>query len=160
MCNARVHVLRGSLLSQRDPQNNDKIGDPGSPMSWGPQNFMTPSLPFAMVRCSHQRNVDIKRKLQVWRVQKCIPLVAANNTLTCTFLQTTQSHISQCKAENENLRNSGSTFCHGTVFVPKQCLYQKEATGMESPKMHSSSWCKNPTYLCGTANYLVSCKPV
>ena len=36
--------LRGSLISQRDPQNNDEIGDPGSPISWGPQNFMTPAL--------------------------------------------------------------------------------------------------------------------
>ena len=36
-----MRVLRGSLISQRDPQNNDEIGDPGSPISWGPQNFMT-----------------------------------------------------------------------------------------------------------------------
>ena len=31
---------------------------------------------------------------------------------------------------------------------------------MESPKMHSSHQCKNRTYLCGSANYPVSCKPV
>ena len=31
---------------------------------------------------------------------------------------------------------------------------------MEGPKIHSSSRCKNRTYLCGTANYPVSCKPV
>ena len=31
---------------------------------------------------------------------------------------------------------------------------------MESPKMHSFTRCKNRIYLCGTANYPVSCKPV
>ena len=64
----------------------------------------------------------------------------------------TPSQVSQYRTENGNLRNSGSTFSHGTVFAPKQCLYQKEATGMESPKMYSYSRCKNLTYLCGTAN--------
>ena len=34
----------GALISQTGPQNNDEIGDPGSPKSWGPQNFMTPGL--------------------------------------------------------------------------------------------------------------------
>ena len=48
----------------------------------------------------------------------------------------------------------------GIAFAPKQCLYQMEATGMESIKMHSSSRCKNRTYLCGTANYHVTCMPV
>ena len=31
--------------------------------------------------------------------------------------------------------NSESTYPHGTAFITKQCLYQKEATGMESLKM-------------------------
>ena len=87
----------------------------------------------------YQSNVYKKRKLQVWRVQKCIPLVGAKTALTCTVRQTTPSHVSQYKVENGNLRKSGSTFRHGTVFASNQCLYQKEATVMESPKMHSSS---------------------
>ena len=70
-----------------------------------------------------------------------------------------RTHVSQYSAVNGNLRKSGSTFCHGTVFAPKQCLYQKKATGMESPKMYSSSWCKIRTYLCWTANDPVSYKP-
>ena len=49
-------------------------------------------------------------------------------------LQTTLSHVRQYSAVNENLRKSWSNFCHGTVFAPKQCLYEKEATGMESSK--------------------------
>ena len=119
-----------------------------------------PVLPFAMVPCLHQSNVYIKRNLQVWRVQKCILLVSAETALTCTGLKTTLSGVTQFRAENRNLRKSGSTFLHGTVFAPKQFLHQKEATGMESPKMRSSSRCKNRTCLCGTANYRVSCKPV
>ena len=117
-------------------------------------------LTFAMVPCLHQSNVDIKRKLQIWRVQKCIPLISEKSALTCLGRQTAPSHVSQYRAENGNVRKSGSNFCHGTVFAPKQCLYQYEATGMENPKMRSSSRFKNLTYLCGKANYPVSCKPV
>ena len=109
-------------------------------------------LPFAMVLCLHQSNVYIKRKLRVWRVQKCIALVGAKPSLTCAELQTTLSNVSQYRAKNRNLQKSGSTFCHGTVFAPKQCLYQKEATSMESPKMYFSHRCKTLTYLCRTAN--------
>ena len=108
----------------------------------------------------HQSNDYIKRKLQVWRVQKCISLVGAKTAIAFVGRQTTPSNVGQCRAENGNLRKSGSTFHHGTMFAPNQCLYQKEATGMESPIMHSSSRCKNHTYLCGMANYPISCKPV
>ena len=94
-----------------------------------------PGLPLAMVPCFHQSNVCIKRKLRVWRVQKFIPLVGAKISRTYAGLQTTLPHVSQYRTENGNLRKSRSTFCHGTVFPPKQHLYQKEATGVESPQM-------------------------
>ena len=81
-------------------------------------------------------------------------------SVTCAGLQTTPSHVSQYRAENVNLRKSGSTFRNGTVFAPKQCLYQKEALGIETPKLYSSRRCTNLTYLCGTANDPVSGKPV
>ena len=81
-------------------------------------------LPFAMVPCLHQSSLYIQRKLRVWRVQKCITLVGANTALTCAGLQTNPSHVRQYGAENENLRKLKSTFHHGTVFAPKQCLYQ------------------------------------
>ena len=68
----------------------------------------------------------IKRKLWVWRVQKCIPLVGAKTVLTCTGLQTTPSHGGQYRAENGNLRKFGSTFHHGTEFAPKKFLYQRK----------------------------------
>ena len=115
-----------------------------------------PGLPFGIVLFLHQSNDYIKRKLQVWRIQKCIPLVGAKTALTCAGLQTTPSDETQYRAENGNLKKSRSTFRHGTVFAPKQCLNQKKATGMESPKMHLSSRCRNRTYLCGTSNYPVS----
>ena len=105
-------------------------------------------------------NVYMKRKLRVWRVQNCIPLVDAKTSLTCAGLQTTQSQVSKYRAKNGNLRKSVSTFSHGKMFAPKQCLYQKETTGMESPKIYSTSWCKNLTYLCVTANDPISSSPV
>ena len=122
---------------------------------WG-----NPGLPFAMVQCLHQSNVYIKRKLGLWTAQKCIPLVGAKSALTCAGPQTTRSHVRQFKAENGNLENSGPGFCHGAVFAPKQCLYQKEARTMESTRIYFSSRFKKRTYLGGSANYPISCKAV
>ena len=101
-----------------------------------------------------------KRKLRVWRVQKCIPFIGAKTSLTCAGLETSPFHISQYRGKNGNLLISGYNFYHVTEFAPKQCLYQKETTAMESPKMYSSRRCKNLTYLCGTVNDPVSKKPV
>ena len=39
--------------------------------------------PMTMVPCLHLGNIYTKRKLRVWRDQKCIPLVGAINPLTC-----------------------------------------------------------------------------
>ena len=50
----------------------------------------------------------------------------------------------------------GGTYRHGTAFPQEECLYQKEATGTENPKMCCSSPWENDTYLCGSANYPVS----
>ena len=137
----RPHLLKGSISPRTEICGN--LG-----------------LPFAMVPCLHQSNVYMKRKLQVRTVQNCISLVGAKTALTCVRLQMTLSYIRQYRPENGNLRKSGCTFSHGTMFAPKQCSYQKEATGMESPKFYFSLRCKNRTYLCGTANDLVSCKAV
>ena len=54
--------------------------------------------------------------------------------------------VSQYRDENGNLQNSGSTFSQDTAFAPKQCVFQKEAMGMESPKMYSYS-CRKKTHL-------------
>ena len=79
----------------------------------------------AMLLCLHKGNTYTKRKLRVWRDQKCIPLVGAITPLNC--------------AGRHN----------GTVFAPRKYLYQKEATGMERPEIYSVSRCNNHTYLCG-----------
>ena len=110
-------------------------------------------LPIAILQCLHKGNVYIKRNLRGWRAQKSIPLVSVKTVLTCTGLQTTPVHRAQYRADNGNLCIFRSTYRHGTVFAPKQCLYQNEAKGMESSKMYSPSRWKNRTSLCRPANY-------
>ena len=109
-----------------------------------------------MVRRLHQSNGYIKRKLRAWRVQKCIALVGADTVLTTAWKQSTPFHGGQYRAQNGDMRNFGSTNPHGTAFVPKQWLDQKEATGMDSPKMYCPSRCRHRTYHCLEANYPVS----
>ena len=109
--------------------------------------------PIAMVPCLHQGNIYTKRKLRVWRDQKCIPLVGAKTILTCAGRQITPSRGRQYSAQYGKLRKLGGTYRHGTVFAPRQYLYQKEATGMERPEMYSASRCKNHIYLCQSLKY-------
>ena len=92
----------------------------------------------------HQSNVYIKRKLRGWRAQKCIPLVGTKPVLTCAVPQTTPVYGGHYRAENGNLCKFGFTYRHGSMFPPKQCLYQKKTKGMESPKMYSLSRWKTP----------------
>ena len=47
--------------------------------------------PMAMVPCLHQGIIYTKRKLRVWRDQKCIPLVGAITPLTSAGRQNTPS---------------------------------------------------------------------
>ena len=113
-------------------------------------------LPIIMVLRLHESNGNIKRKLGARRVQKCITLVGADIVLTSAGQQSTPFHGGQYRAHNGNMRNFGPTNPHGTVFVPKQWLYEKEATGMESSKMYYPSRCKYRTFQCGGAKYPVS----
>ena len=89
-----------------------------------------------------------KRKLRVWRDQKCIRLDGAIIPLNCQDRQNTPSRGRQYKAQNGKFGKLGRTYVHGTVFAPRNYLYQKESTGMERPEMYSISRCNNPTYLC------------
>ena len=109
-----------------------------------------------MVPRLHQCNGYIKRKLRVWRVQKCIALVGEDTVLTSAGPQTTPCHGGQYRVHPENMRNFGPTNTHGTASAAMQCLYQKEATGMESSKRYCPSRCRYRTYQCGAANYPVS----
>ena len=110
----------------------------------------------AMVPCFHQGNIHTKRKLRVWRDQKCIPLVGAKTLLTCAVRQTIPSRLKRYRAKTGNLRKLWGKNRHGIVFAPRKYLYQKEVRGMERPEMYSASRCKNQTYKCGPSNYPVS----
>ena len=57
------------------------------------------------------------------------------NILAVTCLPTTRFHAASNRADDENLGIFGVIYSHGTVFALMQCLYQKEATGLESLKM-------------------------
>ena len=91
--------------------------------------FLGLSIP--MVPCLHQSNVHIKRTRWRRRAQKYNPCVSPKSEQACTGLQTTPSHAAQYRADMGNLRNFGDTYRHNSVFAPKQCAHQKEATGME-----------------------------
>ena len=92
-------------------------------------------LPISKVPCLHQGNVYINRKLWVWGAQKCNRCVGAENALVVTGLQTNRLRLSPHVLENGNLGKLGATYLQGTVFAPRQCLYQKEASGMGSLRM-------------------------
>ena len=114
------------------------------------------STVFAPRKYLHQGNTYTKRKLSVWRDQKCILLVGAITPLRCADRQITSSRGRQYRAQNGKLGKLGRTYLHGTVFAPRKYLYRKEAKGMERTEMHSASQCNNPTYLCGPSKYSVS----
>ena len=116
----------------------------------------TSALAISMVPHLHQSNGYIKRKLQAWRVQKCIDLVGVDTVLITVWPQSIPFHGGWYRAPNGNMRKFGPTNPHGTAIAPKQWLYQKEATGMESSKIYCPSWCRYRTYHCVAANYPVS----
>ena len=92
-------------------------------------------IPFTVVPCLHQRNLYMKRKLREWRTQKCNPCFGAESPLRSTGQQTSSFHASPYSAVSVNLRKLIDTFHRGTVFAPTQSIHEKEATGMENPKM-------------------------
>ena len=100
----------------------------------------------AMVLRLHQGNFYTKRKLTVWRDQKCNPVGGAITPLTCGAIK-----ISRLEGGS-----TVHTYDPGTVFTPRKYLHQMEATGMERPEMCSVSGCNNPTYLQGPSKYPVS----
>ena len=110
----------------------------------------------AMVPCLHQGNIYTKRKLRVWRHQKCIPLVGAKTILTCAGRQSTQSRLMRYRAKTGKLHKLEGTYRHGTMLAPRQYLYQKEATDMEISEMYPASRCNNLTYLCRPSKYPIS----
>ena len=109
------------------------------------ESLVNRDRPMAMVPCLHQGNIYTKRKLRVWRDQKCIPLVGAITPLNRAGRHNTLSRGKQYRAQNAKFGKLGRTYGHGTMFAPRKYLYQKEATGMERSEMYSVSRCNNPT---------------
>ena len=101
--------------------------------------------PMAMVPCLHQENIYTKRKLRVWKDQKCIPLVGVITPPNCAGRHSTPSRMRPYRVKNGKFGKLGRTYGHGTVFAPRKYLYKKEATGMDRPEMYSASQCNNPT---------------
>ena len=108
-----------------------------------------------MVPYLNQGNIYSKRKLQVWRDQKCIPLVGAITPLTCTGRQNTQSRGRKYSSQKGKFRKLGWTYHHGAVFAPRKYSYQNDPMGMERPEMYFDTRCNNSTYLCGPSKYPV-----
>ena len=77
-----------------------------------------------MVPCFHQGNIYNKRKLRVWRDQKCIPLVDAITPLNCEGRQNTPSRGRQYRAQNGKFGKLGRTYGHGT-FLHQGNTYPK-----------------------------------
>ena len=84
---------------------------------------------FAPRQCLYQKEATGVGSLKMYR------FLGAVNTLAVTGLQTTRFDSSPYMAAIGNLGKFGATFRLGTVFAPRQCLYQKEATGVGSLKM-------------------------
>ena len=80
-------------------------------------------LPIPVVPRLHQSNGYIKRKLHVWKVQKCNAIVGAKSVLNSAGAQSTPLDRVQYSAKNGNMRNFGLTNPNGTAFAPKQWLY-------------------------------------
>ena len=75
--------------------------------------------PIAMLPHFHQGKAYTKMNLQVWKVQKCIPLVGAETQLTCVDQQTTPSHGGGIWPRMETWVNWGGPI----AMVP--CLHQR-----------------------------------
>ena len=71
-----------------------------------------------MVPCLHQGNIYTKRKLRVWRDQKCIPLVGAKTILTCAGRQIIPFRGRRYRAKIGKLRKMGGPIAMVT------CLHQ------------------------------------
>ena len=76
-------------------------------------------VPIVMVPSLHQDNIYIKRKLRVWRAQKCILFRGAKTVPISTGLQTTQFRTTPYKTDNGFLGRFGCTYRHGTMFAPR-----------------------------------------
>ena len=79
--------------------------------------------PMAMVPCLHQGNIYTKRKLRVWRDQKCIPLVGTITPLNCGVRHNTPSRGKQYWSQNGKFGILGRTCM--VPCLPQGNIYTK-----------------------------------
>ena len=82
--------------------------------------------PISMVPGLNEGNIYIKRKLWVWREQKCILLVGSITPLNCEGRQNTPSRGRQYSAKNAKFGKLGRTYGYGTVFAPRKYLHKRK----------------------------------
>ena len=85
--------------------------------------FKTLGLLFAMIPGLLQCKVYVKRKLRVWRAQKCNFLVSSKTAPTGTGQHTIPCLAALYLVSNRNFQNFGATYRHGTVLAQMQYLY-------------------------------------
>ena len=113
------------------------------------------SAVFAPKQCLSQKEA---------RAMKCPKMYSSSRFKQCTSLCGSANYPISSKAVQGRERKFGeirsfiSLWC--SVCIKAMFIYQKEVRAMESPTMYSSSRCKKRTYLCGSANYPVSCESV
>ena len=116
--------------------------------------------PIPMVPHLHQSNGYIKGKLCVWRAQKCIALVGAEIAHTSAGPKNSRLHGGRYRSDDGKMRKFMQLDPHGTAFAPKQWLYQREATCMESLKMYCPRRCSKSTYQFEAKEYPATCGAV
>ena len=72
----------------------------GGSIGYRTESLVNKDRLIAMVPCFYQGNICTKRKLRVWRDQKCIPLVGAITEFDCADRDNTPSRGNQYRAEN------------------------------------------------------------
>ena len=73
-----------------------------------------------LVGALHQGNIYSKKKVRVWRDQKRIPFVCAINTFTCAGRHNTPSRGRKYRAQKGKFGKLGRTYGDGTVFAPRK----------------------------------------
>ena len=116
----------------------------------------TSCTPIPMVPRLNQTNGYMKGKLREWRAQKCIALVVVENALTSVGPKNSLLHGGRYRSDDGKTRNFVHPNPHGTAFAPKQWLYEREATCMESSKLYCVRRCRKRTHQCWAEKYLAT----
>ena len=170
---SNLHMKR-KLREWRTQKCNPCFGAESPPRSTGQQTtrfhaapYRTVSANFPKVGASFRRGTvfapiqsTYEKEATGMETQKCNPCFGAESPPRSTGQQTTRFHAAPYRTVSANFPKVGASFRRGTVFAPIQSTYEKEATGMENPKMQSLFWCRKPTSQYGPVNHPVSCSAV